>query len=321
MPLLGLMPCQGRNVLATNSSGRDLSNHVQQRQNLAALRCYTRPRHSKGTARPDISNIIFLQAFLNNVVARALKHNLQLQLCLPVDVFTYLASGHAAKLLEVTVHPNGNLTWTQCLGQGWQADVVRDTWKTWHQRPANAGMVLSSPDIDEAMLGDFCAFCLVFQYPVLFGLGMMLARQLGNWLELNIHAIVAWKSSSQDHIPLLQGLSRAGGLKPRLLVKAVKTCAGAGESSQGNLHGSMDPGASQAFCYIYGQRVAACFSKAGSLTLTVMVDHCKNFGDNMYIYFSYNPWLNIGAWLPFQVPPGVGSDCSSFVLPGWCNEM
>lgn len=311
MPLLGLMTCQGKKALVTNSSGRDLSNHVKQHPSIAALRCYTRPGHSKGTARSDNSDIIFLQAFLNNVVAKALKQNLQLKLQLPVDVFTHLANGRAANCLEVAVNANGSLTWTQCLGQGWQADVVRETWKAWHKRPATAGMVLSSPDIDVALLGDFCAFSMVFQYPVLFGLGMMLAHQLGNWLELNIHAMVDWRPSWLHPIPLLQGLSSARWPNHKLQVRAVTTYADAGES-HGNNNGSVDPRAAQAFCDIYGQHTAACFSKAGSLTLTVLVEHCRNFRDNLYIYFSYSPWLNVGAWLPFQVPLSVGSNCSCF---------
>ena len=295
----------------TSSSGRDLSNHVQQHPNLPALRCYATPGRSKGTARSDIRDIIFLQAFLNNVVAKALKHNLRLKLLLPVDVFTHLASRHAANCLEVAADPNSNLTWTQCLGQGWQADMVRETWKAWHKRPANAGMLLSSPDIDVALLGDFYACCMVFQYPLLFGLGMMLARQLGDWLELNIHAMVAWRPSWLEPIPLLRGLSRARWPNHRLQVRPVTTYADA-EESHGNNHGSVDSRAAQAFCDIYGQHTAACFSRAGSLTLTVLVEHCSHFRDNLNIYFSYSPWLNVGAWLPFQVPPSVGSDCSCF---------
>ena len=67
------LPGHKGKALVTNSSGRDLSNRVQQHPSIAALRCYTRPGHSKGTARSDNSDIIFLQAFLNNVVAKAWK--------------------------------------------------------------------------------------------------------------------------------------------------------------------------------------------------------------------------------------------------------
>ena len=183
--------------------------------------------------------------------------------------------------------------------------MVRETWKTWYMVPETTGIVLSSPSIDEAKLGDVCAFCLalmpVFHQSLLFGLGLLLAREVGNWLEKHITGLVAWTSSSNDPIPLLQGLSRARKLDPRLMVQAVITAAQAGKS-KANDNGSVDRHGSRAFCYIYGQLVASSVSSAGSLTKTILADGCRNFGETMDLYFSYSPLLNIGAWLPFQVP-------------------
>ena len=64
-------------------------------------------------------------------------------------------------------------------------------------------------------------------------------------------------------------------------------------------------------CHICGQHVAACFRRAGGLTLTVLVDGCRNFGDTLHLSVSYSPSLHIVAWLPFQVPPFVDADVGS----------
>ena len=227
-----------------------------------------------------------------------------MNLKLPADIFACTKTGTTAAWVDVQPHQNGTLTWTQCLGQCWQADVVRETWKTWSKMPEHAGLVLSSSCIDDAQLGDFIAFCLtlmpIFHNSVLFGLGLMLVREIGNWLEQNISHIVSWKSSSQDTIPMLHGLCRARRLDPRLMLHAVVKAAQAGKSNV--KHDGVDRKAARVFCHLYSQLVTAAFSKAGTLTKTILVDGCRNFGETMDLYFSFSPWLNLGAWLPFQVP-------------------
>lgn len=302
--LLWLVACQGTRLLATSSSGTCLSQHVQTQPQLAALRCFQSRGLAHGVVRCDINETLFLQTFLNQVVAKAVKKRLAMHLKLPADIFACTETGFAAAWVNVHPQQNNTLTWTPCLGQGWQADVVRETWKTWSNMPEHAGLVLSSSSVDDAHLGDFVAFCLtlmpIFHNSVLFGLGLMLVREIGNWLEQNTSRLVSWNSSSDDPIPMLQGLCRARRLDPRLMVQAVLKAAQAGKSTV--KQDGVDRKAARVFCHLYGQLVAASFSKAGTLTKTVLVDGCRNFGETMDLYFSYSPWLNVGAWLPFQVP-------------------
>ena len=289
---------------------------MQKQTKLAALRSFQSRGLSRRSVRCDINETLFLQTFLNQVVAKAVKKRLHMHLMVPVDIFAVPETGFTAAWVSVRPQQNNTLTWTPCLGQGWQADVVRETWKTWSKMPEHAGIVLSSSCIDDALLGDFVVFCLnlmpVFHNSVLFGLGLMLAREIGNWLEQNTIHLVSWNSSSADPVPLLQGLCRSRRLDPRLMVQAVVKAAQVGKSTV--KHDGVDRKAARVFCHLYSQLVAACFSKAGSLTKTVLVDGCRNFGETMDLYFSYSPWLNVGAWLPFQVPLFLVTVVEAWVL-------
>ena len=99
--LIGLVSSQHEKLLASESSGTNLSKPVQQQPRLAAaLRCYPRRGCSHLTVKADITEARFLQVFLNTAVGRALKKKVKLELRVPEDVFSSQDCGHGPTWLE-----------------------------------------------------------------------------------------------------------------------------------------------------------------------------------------------------------------------------
>ena len=124
-----------------------------------------------------------------------------------------------------------------------------------------------------------------------------LIRQLGQWLDKHISEICSFRPLKA--IPELRHMSRAGRVDCRGAVQVI-------DEENGQASQAMKPhhivAQQQALCWHYCSQVAFELQKAQFKSLTISSDGWRGKGEAMELYFAFSPELNVGGYLPFQVP-------------------
>lgn len=187
--------------------------------------------------------------------------------------------------------------------------VVQAAWQTVvTSGHSQGGLKLSSGSIDICQLGDLIAFLLsdmaIQVDGVLFGLGVFMFRQFGMWMVSNLPQVLQQEDQSA-HVHSLKGIFGRSLLRdPRRLSGALLAIA-SGHSSGlgpwGKEHGCADQHAARLTVWSY-TRHAQRLMDHENLSRGICMDTAKAAGEGMMLAFSYSPVINLGAFLPFQVP-------------------
>ena len=170
--------------------------------------------------------------------------------------------------------------------------------------PANfTALQLTSGSILHAQLGDFLAFALLHlqMWPRKkshwTGLAFFMIRQFGLWLDKHISEICSFRPLKA--IPEIRHMSRAGRVDCRGAVQVIDEENGQALQAMKFHH---IVAKQQALCWHYCHQVAFELQKAQFKSLTISSDGWRGKGEAMELYFAFSPELNIGGYLPFQVP-------------------
>jgi hypothetical protein len=195
---------------------------------------------------------------------------------------------------------HGGNAYGHVIKAAWQSVVMTGNSK--------AGLKLSSGSIDLCQLGDLIAFLVSDMatqvHGVLFGLGTFMLRQVGMWLERKLPLLL----TQEDHAAHVHGLKGMFGRSlrrdPRRLAGALMDIA-AGHSSGlgqwGKEQESPDQHAARITVWSY-TKLAQRLMAHENLSRGMCMDAAKAAGESMLLAFSYSPVINLGAFLPFQVP-------------------
>ena len=268
-----------------------------------------------GRTQPEVCPLAcqFMQTFVNRMIQRALAKGLALSEVFhaPADITQDYGRSLQSQSQEpslVTLHANnaGLFDFSKVLATdsgalqcAWQDLVAQATDMT--------ALHLSSGTILQTQLGDFLAFVLLHvpMWPRgkghLTGLAFFLIRQFGDWLDKHISDICSFKPLRA--IPELRHLIRASPLDCRAPVQANQDEEDANNTLQDKTRHWAVQAQQQAQCWHYCSQVAIELSRAKFRSLTITSDGWRGKGEAMELYFAFSPELNIGGYLPFQVPP------------------
>jgi hypothetical protein len=253
------------------------------------------------------SAALLLQRFINRTIKLAMDSGLATglpQILVPENINNCLSHGPDPDHTLVPIHASGGGLWDFSAlfrGDELDADAVREGWKHLAlQTHGSLGsdLMLSSTDMEHAELGDMVAFCLLhlqmYRRGVFAGLAFLLLRQFGDWLAMALPQFLNFYNQVQ--IPELRGTRRHLRNDPRCLVT----------SSPGDGSGPAIPhkadDANKTRVYAYCQAVSDALAQALTRTRTFVSDGWRGSGEAMELFFVYSPELDLGGYLPFQVP-------------------
>ena len=251
----------------------------------------------------------FMQKFVNSMIQMALANGTALTgvFHAPANITENYGrglQGDVPNLVPIEVSNAGLLDFSDVLAT--DSEAVQCAWRDLANAQATdtTALHLSSGTILTSQLGDFLAFVLLHlpMWPRgkghLTGLAFLLIRQFGEWLDKHISKICSFKSLKA--IPELRHLVRAGRLDCRATVQLSQEDEA--NSAQQNIKAHHLVAQQQAKCWHYCSQVAFELQKAKFKSLTISSDGWRGKGEAMELYFAFSPELNIGGYLPFQVP-------------------
>jgi len=187
--------------------------------------------------------------------------------------------------------------------------VVQEAWRSVViSGQSKAELQLASGSIDLCHLGDLIAFLIsdmaLQVNGVLFGLGLFMLRQVGIWLDRHLPQLLAQEDQSA-HVHGLKGIfGRSLQRDPRRLagaLLAIATGHSTGLGQWGKEHECSDQHAARFTVWSYTKHAQRLMAHE-NLSRGLCMDAAKAAGEGMLLAFSYSPVINLGAFLPFQVP-------------------
>ena len=257
----------------------------------------------------------FLQGFVNAVVRVALHSKVELQdmVCLPAGICEAFGCGSIDSdrdMLPVPVSAAGLFNFSAAFADS-DFECVKCAWK--HHAASLAApdcdqnvVVLGTSDMNHALLGDVIGYCLCHLQGhakgALVGMAFLLLRQFGTWLARHVTKLFECRPVQQ--VPEARSLFYHAAL---LSMVQEDTAVCAGELEVRKL--------AKACVFAYCREVAQCMSMAATKTRTFVTDGWRGKGEGLELYYAFSPDLNMGGYLPFQVPSTsffavvVSSDC------------
>lgn len=253
------------------------------------------------------SAALMLQRFINHIIKHAMESGLATglpQILVPENINNCLSPGIDPDHALVPIHASAGALWDFSAlfrGDELDADAVREGWKQVAlQTHGSPGLKLSSSDMEHAELGDMVAYCLLhlqmYRNGVFVGLAFLLLRQFGDWLAMDLPQFLNFHDQVQ--IPELHGMHRHLRNDPRFLVTPSPS---PGHGSGPATARKVDD-ANKARVYAYCRAVSDALAHAPTRTRTFVSDGWRGSGEAMELFFAYSPELDLGGYLPFQVP-------------------
>jgi len=279
---------------------------------LGSLRAWSRRTRSQC----DDEGAQFLQEFINSVVDKVGMlpggfANMTCAIWVPTPWNRHAEGAQAMKPLPITA--NGFVdTRAMFDDQGHDGEyghVIRAAWQSVViSGMSKGGLKLSSGSVDLCHLGDLVVFLLsdmgLQVHGVLYGLGVFMLRQFDMWLVSKLPQLLQQEDQAA-HVHSLKGIfGRSLARDPRRLAGAVASVANghtAGLGQWGRDHDCPDKHAARMIVWSYTKHARQCMDHE-NLTRGMCLDGAKAAGEGMLLAFSYSPVINLGAFLPFQVP-------------------
>ena len=247
------------------------------------------------------SGATFLQGFVNAVVQQALcsKVGLQDMVCLPAGICEAFGHGDfddAKDMLSVPVSAGGLFDFTVAFA-GSDFQCVKCAWK--HHAVSLAScdrtrnvVVLGTADMEHAMLGDVIGYCLCHLQGhakgALVGMAFLLLRQFGTWLARHVRELFEWRPAQQ--------VPEAHNMFFHMAALQV------GKEAARELTDMSAVALQKARVFAYCRQVANSLAMASTKTKTFVTDGWRGKGEGLELYYAFSPDLNLGGYLPFQVP-------------------
>ena len=244
----------------------------------------------------------FLQGFVNAVVEHALRSKVGLQdvVCLPAGMCEAFGRGDfddASDMLPVPVSAGGLFNFTAAFADS-DFECVKCAWK--HHAMSLAAcdgdqnvVVLGTADMEHAKLGDVIGYCLCHLQGhakgALVGMAFLLLRQFGTWLARHVGELFECRPVQQ--VPEVRNLF----FNSALLTLGKED----GADPAVDMHGRS---IAKAQVFAYCKQVARSLSMAETKTKTFVTDGWRGKGEGLELYYAFSPDLNLGGYLPFQVP-------------------
>jgi hypothetical protein len=261
--------------------------------------------HLKHEPKVDTHAVGFLQLFINTALQKACQVGVlqTLELVIPEGLFAFgaMLKPEPWTTTRARFTPAGCIDLTPMF-----QDRGKDVLAAWEavacHGQGRCGLRLASSTMKVAFLGDVIA--LVFaelglqQGGAMLGFAMSLCAQFGKWLSINLDELVEFKNAMA--IPELRGAYRARNLDPR---DSVETFQGFCEGKTTGPTTWKDRDMAKVLAYGYNAELNKALSNVPTLTLTMVWYGWRSVGEAMDLYFAYSPAVNLGGWLPFQVPP------------------
>ena len=257
-------------------------------------------RTRKRDPTTSLGSVVFLQQLLNQIVQVALAKGMDMKNIFHVPINISLDFGRARLYLDpallakssVQCTSAGMFDWGKIFGSDVKA--LKTSWQTMAM-DQQAEFVLSTADLTQSHLGDLIGFMLFklqfFQKGIYVGLAFLLLRQFGQWLSMSIGELLSF--SDKCAWPELHGLYNICS-KPTNMEDPSENVLVENTRVSNNDHKTK--------VYNYCCKVSQALNTASSKTATFVGDGWRGKGEPMELYFCYSPLLNLGGYLPFQVP-------------------
>lgn len=264
--------------------------------------------HLKIEPSVDLEGVMFLQAFVNGqvklAVDRQLLHTLGQAIMIPENLFEFGAmyKPEAWNMVKASFTASGCIN-LSAMFQGRGQDILA-AWSVVARGDGQSQVKVSSASMDLAMMGDVIAFVLaqlgLEHGGALLGFALSLCHYFGLWLSENMDRLLDFQSVIE--LPELKGIFRRRNLDPKALAIDL---AGFAEGENSGPGSWKDREAAKVLAYSYNAELNRTLNMAPTLTKTVVADGWRSQGEAMDLYFAFSPVLNIGGWLPFQVPLAI----------------
>ena len=247
---------------------------------------------------------------------QALRSNVGLQdmICLPAGMCEAFGRGDfddAKDMLPVSVSRGGLFNFTAAFADS-DFECVKCAWKhhavsVGASERAHNVVVLGTADMEHALLGDVIGYCLCHLQGhakgALVGMAFLLLRQFGTWLARHVHELFDYRPAQQ--VPEARTL-----FFHTALLQASKEDAPdpADMSAQALAKGRV---------FAYCRQVANSLAMAPTKTRTFVTDGWRGKGEGLELYYAFSPDLNLGGYLPFQVPFAA---CFAWLLTSLCHR-
>jgi hypothetical protein len=247
----------------------------------------------------SLGSVAFFQQFLNQIVQMALAKGMDMNTIFHVPINMSLDFGRAllyrdpalTELSSVQCTSSGMFDWGKIFGDDVQA--IKTSWQTMAMDP-QAEFILSTSDITQSYLGDLIGFMIFklqfFQRGIYVGLAFLLLRQFGQWLSMSMGEILSF--SDKCAWPDLHGLYNICSKPKNMDISSENVLV---EHTKVKIDNKKK-------VYNYCCKVSKALNAASSKTATFVGDGWRGKGEPMELYFCYSPLLNLGGYLPFQVP-------------------